>query len=151
MPHSVHGLGEANTGMRGPDIGWVPLSFEEVSRLGKAKRDRALNNLVDWIRANEQLFSADQHQGLIVVRHVDGGLSQLPAPPSLDGAPTIEAATAEDTSPTESTKSAGQGRRPRVKQQTAYLPLPVYEQVRRLAFEENAKMHDFCRGLVPGP
>ncbi len=58
-------------------------------------------------------------------------------------APTIEAATAQDTPPTESTKSAGQGRRPRVKQQTAYLPLPVYEQVRRLAFEENAKMHDF--------
>ena len=35
------------------------------------------------------------------------------------------------------------GNRPRVKQQTAYLPLPVYEQVRRLAFEEHAKMHDF--------
>ena len=35
------------------------------------------------------------------------------------------------------------GNRPRVKQQTAYLPLPVYEQVRRLAFEERAKMHDF--------
>ena len=35
------------------------------------------------------------------------------------------------------------GNRPRVKQQTAYLPLPVYEQVRRLAFEEHVKMHDF--------
>ena len=33
------------------------------------------------------------------------------------------------------------GRRPGVKQQTAYLALPVYEQVRRLAFEENTKMH----------
>ena len=39
------------------------------------------------------------------------------------------------------TKAAS--KRPSVKQQTAYLPLPVYEQVRRLAFEENAKMHDF--------
>jgi hypothetical protein len=28
-----------------------------------------------------------------------------------------------------------------VKQQTVYLPLPVYEQLRRLAFEERVKMH----------
>ena len=33
------------------------------------------------------------------------------------------------------------GKRPGIKQQTAYLALPVYEQVRRLAFEENTKMH----------
>ena len=33
------------------------------------------------------------------------------------------------------------GQRRRVKQQTAYLPVPVYEQIRRLAFEENTKMH----------
>jgi hypothetical protein len=32
-------------------------------------------------------------------------------------------------------------RRPDVKQQTVYLPLPVYEQLRRLAFEERVKMH----------
>jgi len=31
-------------------------------------------------------------------------------------------------------------RRP-VKQQTVYLPLPVYEQLRTLAFQERAKMH----------
>lgn len=35
------------------------------------------------------------------------------------------------------------GKRPRVKQQTAYLPLPVYEQLRHLAFEERTKMHDY--------
>ena len=58
-------------------------------------------------------------------------------------APAIEAATAEDTPPTESTKPAGQSRRPRVKQQTAYLPISVYEQLRQLAFEERAKMHDY--------
>jgi hypothetical protein len=33
------------------------------------------------------------------------------------------------------------GRRPGVRQQTVYLPLPVYEQLRRLAFEERVKMH----------
>ena len=33
------------------------------------------------------------------------------------------------------------GKRPGIKQQTAYFALPVYEQVRRLAFEENTKMH----------
>ena len=29
-----------------------------------------------------------------------------------------------------------------MKQQTAYLPEPVHEQLRRLAFEERRKMHD---------
>lgn len=33
------------------------------------------------------------------------------------------------------------GQRRSVKQQTVYLPLPVYEQLRRLAFEERVKMH----------
>ena len=32
--------------------------------------------------------------------------------------------------------------RPGLKQQTAYLPEPVYEQLRALAFEERRKMHD---------
>jgi hypothetical protein len=37
---------------------------------------------------------------------------------------------------------AGEGRgRRAVKQQTVYLPLPVYEQLRRLAFDERVKMH----------
>ena len=35
------------------------------------------------------------------------------------------------------------GSRPGVKQQPAYLKLPVYEQLRRLAFEERRKMHDY--------
>jgi len=35
------------------------------------------------------------------------------------------------------------GNRPGVKQHTAYLAIPVYEQLRRLAFEERAKMHDY--------
>ncbi len=48
-----------------------------------------------------------------------------PAPP-----PTSAAAPATSAAP----------RRP-VKQQTVYLPLPVYEQLRRLAFEERVKMH----------
>lgn len=34
-------------------------------------------------------------------------------------------------------------RRPRVKQHTAYLPLAVHDQLRKLAFEENRKMHDY--------
>ncbi len=36
----------------------------------------------------------------------------------------------------------GSSRRPGLKQQTAYLPEPVYEQLRALAFEERRKMHD---------
>ena len=35
----------------------------------------------------------------------------------------------------------GTSRRPEVKQQTVYLPLAAYEQLRRLAFEERVKMH----------
>lgn len=35
------------------------------------------------------------------------------------------------------------GKRPGVKQQTAYLPEAIYEQLRRLAFEERRKMHDY--------
>ena len=37
--------------------------------------------------------------------------------------------------------AAGGARRPAVKQQTDYLPLATYEQLRRLAFEERVKMH----------
>ena len=33
--------------------------------------------------------------------------------------------------------------KPKTVQQTAYLPAPVHEQLRRLAFEERAKMHDY--------
>ena len=42
----------------------------------------------------------------------------------------------------ESPTHLGNGRRPGLKQQTAYLPEPVYEQLRALAFEERRKMHD---------
>jgi hypothetical protein len=37
----------------------------------------------------------------------------------------------------------GDSKRPAVKQHTAYLPHPVHEQLRKLAFEENRKMHDY--------
>ena len=33
--------------------------------------------------------------------------------------------------------------RPKIVQQTAYLPVPVHEQLRRLAFEERSKMHHY--------
>ena len=49
-----------------------------------------------------------------------------------------ESTLREDPSNNTATTS---GKRPGIKQQTAYLALPVYEQVRRLAFEENTKMH----------
>ena len=56
------------------------------------------------------------------------------------------AATGEqsaDPSATDEAVMSGHTRVPRrsVKQQTVYLPLPVYEQLRRLAFEERVKMH----------
>jgi hypothetical protein len=56
----------------------------------------------------------------------------------VSGSPEKASANREPMPP----KSA-ERRRPAVRQQTAYLPVPVYEQLRRLAFEERAKMHDF--------
>ena len=44
---------------------------------------------------------------------------------------------------TPSSERGGGSRRPAVKQHTAYLPHPVHEQLRKLAFEENRKMHDY--------
>ena len=45
-------------------------------------------------------------------------------------------------------KRAGEPKRPNVKQHTAYLSLPGHEQLRKLAFEENRKIHDyFIEGL----
>jgi hypothetical protein len=40
-------------------------------------------------------------------------------------------------------RRAGGSKRYLVKQHTAYLPLAVHEQLRKLAFEENQKMHDY--------
>ena len=37
----------------------------------------------------------------------------------------------------------GESKRPMVKQHTAYLALAVHEQLRKLAFEENCKIHDY--------
>ena len=63
---------------------------------------------------------------------------------SVLGETTIAVEPESTTIPSPSTAATkAASKRPCVKQQTAYLPLPVYEQVRRLAFEENAKMHDF--------
>ena len=58
---------------------------------------------------------------------------------------SLEAVLGESTMPQGPTiaTSNALGKRPTVKQQTAYLPLPVYEQVRVLAFEEHTKMHAF--------
>lgn len=58
-------------------------------------------------------------------------------------APRVDATRVE----TEPQERAGAPKRPNVKQHTAYLPLAVHEQLRKLAFEENCKMHDY---LVEG-
>ena len=44
---------------------------------------------------------------------------------------------------TQPQQRVGGSKRHAVKQHTAYLPLAVHEQLRRLAFEENRKMHDY--------
>jgi hypothetical protein len=52
-----------------------------------------------------------------------------------------EHATAEQGS--QPKERGGESKGPTVKQHTAYLPLAVHEQLRRLAFEENRKIHDY--------
>jgi hypothetical protein len=64
---------------------------------------------------------------------------------SLDAifAKTVEAQQPPAPLPPQPAAPAEPPNRPGVKQQTAYLPLAVHEQLRRLAFEERAKMHDY--------
>ncbi len=62
----------------------------------------------------------------------------------VEGPASLPAPVPEPRTPAAAKPSDRQsGKRPRVKQQTAYLPLPVYEQLRHLAFEERTKMHDY--------
>jgi hypothetical protein len=48
-----------------------------------------------------------------------------------------------EESPPSDEKEVKKPSRPKTVQQTAYLPAPVHEQLRRLAFEERKKMHDY--------
>jgi len=71
---------------------------------------------------------------------------ELPAenPPKKSGSKTkaLETAKAEVVH-IQPQERAGGSKRHSVKQHTAYLPLGVHEQLRKLAFEENRKMHDY--------
>ncbi len=58
---------------------------------------------------------------------------------STPSANAAETATAADTQ----RKRKSPPRRPGIKQQTAYLPEAVHEQLRLLAFEERRKMHSY--------
>jgi hypothetical protein len=71
---------------------------------------------------------------------------ELPAPkPSRKGSATAKPEDAQKPSMVDRQpeQRAGGSKRHAVKQHTAYLPLAVHEQLRRLAFEENRKMHDY--------
>ncbi len=66
---------------------------------------------------------------------------------SLESLKLASRSSAQEVASQEAPQSISR-RRPAVRQQTVYLPVPVYEQLRRLAFEERAKMHDFLmKGL----
>jgi hypothetical protein len=70
---------------------------------------------------------------------------ELPAPePSPKSSANPKLAEPPKISPADARQHrAGGSKRHSVKQHTAYLPLAVHEQLRRLAFEENRKMHDY--------
>jgi len=71
---------------------------------------------------------------------------ELPAPkPHKKGTARTKQIEASQTSlvDIQPQERAGGPKRPAVKQHTAYLPLAVHEQLRKLAFEENRKMHDY--------
>jgi hypothetical protein len=52
-----------------------------------------------------------------------------------------EPPTAAEEIPSEG--RGGASKRPNFKQHTAYLRIPVHEQLRKLAFEEDGKIHDY--------
>ena len=56
----------------------------------------------------------------------------------VDGAQATPVTTPE---PASAPKARTLPERKPIKQQTVYLPIPVYEQLRRLAFDEREKMH----------
>ncbi|MGJ5813629.1 ribbon-helix-helix domain-containing protein [Paludibaculum fermentans] len=71
---------------------------------------------------------------------------EVPAPkPPTKSATKREAVDAEKPmlAAIQPQERAGGSKRHSVKQHTAYLPLAVHEQLRKLAFEENRKMHDY--------
>jgi hypothetical protein len=55
--------------------------------------------------------------------------------------PTEEAQATPQAAP--SITPSAIGRRPGIKQQTAYLPEAVYEQLRKLAFDERRRIHSY--------
>lgn len=73
------------------------------------------------------------------------GIQELPKPAPAKERP--EKAKPEPVTPASvdapGNERGGDAKRPAVKQHTAYLPHPVHEQLRKLAFEENRKMHDY--------
>ena len=65
------------------------------------------------------------------------GLDQV-----LSSTSRLPAVESEHRPPREKPKVVS-GKRPGIRQQTAYLPEAVYQQLRKLAYEEEAKMHDY--------
>jgi hypothetical protein len=55
----------------------------------------------------------------------------------------VEEERPEELPAAEPVKDVDRSNRPGIKQQTAYLKSPVYDQLRKLAFEERQKMHDY--------
>ena len=74
-------------------------------------------------------------------------LPRITAPTKRGGKRNPDKSANEALVETQPQERAGEPKRPNVKQHTAYLPLAVHEQLRKLAFEENRKMHDY---LVEG-
>lgn len=73
------------------------------------------------------------------------GADELPAaiPPKQNRKARPKAPASDAAPEAEPQERGGESRRPNVKQHTAYLALAVHEQLRKLAFEENRKMHDY--------
>ncbi|MEZ5834949.1 MAG: ribbon-helix-helix domain-containing protein [Geminicoccaceae bacterium] len=61
---------------------------------------------------------------------------------SLEAILVDEPVAVASAEPAAAVRARGVPEKKPIKQQTVYLPVPVYEQMRRLAFEERCKMHD---------
>jgi hypothetical protein len=98
---------------------------------------------MDKQEAGENPMNAKKRTSLDAVFGADETLPDRTAEKTSKGARPAEAAM-QTAAEREQDRGRGAPRkRPGITQQTAYLPHPVYEQLRRLGFEEKRKMHSY--------
>lgn len=88
-------------------------------------------------------MNAKKRTSLAAVFGADEVPVQRPASPETTEDISKREGPGSDDRETGGQRRATHPKRPAVKQHTAYLPLAIHDQLRKLAFEENRKMHTY--------